>query len=78
LTELNNRKYRKRNANKPYVWIDYSPNENGMLDCFLFNAPLLEQVSVVGVFKDPRQLTKYSCCNNQELVGPDTNMSFID
>jgi hypothetical protein len=49
-----------------------------MLDCFLFNAPLLEQVSVVGVFKDPRQLTKYSCCNNQELVGPDTNMSFID
>ena len=40
LTELNNRKYRKRSANKPYVWIDYSPNENGMLDCFLFNAPL--------------------------------------
>ena len=49
-----------------------------MLDCFLFNAPLLEQVSVVGVFKDPRQLIKYNCCNNQELVGPDTNMSFID
>ena len=78
LTELDNRKYRKRNSNKPYVWIDYSPNENGMLDCFLFNAPLLEQVSIVGIFKDPRQLTKYNCCNNQELIGHDTNMSFID
>ena len=78
LTELNSKKYRKRGNNKPYVWIDYTPNERGMLDCFLFNAPLLEQVSVVGVFKDPRQLVKYSCCNNNELVGPDTNMSFID
>ena len=78
LSELDSIKYRKRRKNKPYVWIDYSPNENGMLDCFLFNAPLLEQVSVVGVFKDPRQLTQYNCCNNTELTGPDTNFSFID
>jgi hypothetical protein len=41
LSELENKKYRKRGNNKPYVWIDYSPNENGMLDCFLFNAPFL-------------------------------------
>lgn len=78
LTELENKKYRKRGKNKPYVWIDYSPNENGMLDCFLFNAPLLEQVSVVGVFKDPRQLNQYSCCNTDELNGPDVNPSFVD
>lgn len=78
LSELNNRKYRKRGANKPYVWIDFSPNANGMLDCFLFNAPFVEQVSVVGVFKDPRQLNQYSCCNTDELNGPDVNPSFID
>lgn len=78
LTELENKKYRKRGKSKPYVWIDYSPNENGMLDCFLFNAPLLEQVSVVGVFKDPRQLNQYSCCNTDELNGPDVNPSFVD
>lgn len=78
LTELENKKYRKRGKNKPYVWIDYSPNENGMLDCFLFNAPFLEQVSVVGVFKDPRQLNQYSCCNTDELNGPDVNPSFVD
>lgn len=78
LSELNNRKYRKRGQNKPYVWIDFSPNENGMLDCFLFNAPFLQQVSIVAVFKDPRQLNRYRCCNLEELNGPDVNMSFID
>ena len=54
LSEFNNRKYRKRSQKKPYVWIDFAPNANGMLDCFLFNAPFLQQVSVVAVFKDPR------------------------
>lgn len=78
LTELENRKYKKRGTNKPYVWIDFSPNENGMLDCFVFNAPFLEQVSVVGVFKDPRQLKQYRCCNTDELDGPDVNPSFVD
>lgn len=78
LSEFNNRKYRKRGKDKPYVWIDFAPNENGMLDCFIFNAPFLQQVSVVAAFKDPRQLVKYSCCNTEELNGPDVNMSFID
>lgn len=78
LNELNARKYRKRGQKKPYVWIDYAPNENGMLDCFLFNGPFIQQVSVVAVFKDPRQLNKYSCCNMEDLVGPDVNISFID
>lgn len=36
------RKYRRRGKDKPYVFIDVAPNENGMLDCFLFNAPLLK------------------------------------
>lgn len=78
LSELKNKKYRKRGNDKPYVWIDFAPNANGMLDCFLFNAPFLKQVSVVGVFKDPRQLNKYNCCNVDELEGPDNNNSFID
>ena len=68
------RKYRKRGKNKPYVYIDISPNENGMLDCFLFNAPLMKQISITAVFKDPRQLEQYKCC--QELA--DDNFSFIN
>lgn len=78
LSELQNRKYRRRGLNKPYVWIDYAPNKDGMLDCFLFNAPFVKQVSVVAIFKDPRQLNRYSCCNTDELNGPDVNNSFVD
>ena len=42
-------KYRKRGKNKPYVWIDTTPNENGMYDCFVFNAPLLNTVSISSI-----------------------------
>lgn len=70
-------KYKKRGKNKPYVWIDTTPNENGMYDCFVFNAPLLSQVSVTAIFKDPRQINELSSsCNCVE--GMDNNMSFIN
>ena len=67
-------KYRKRGKNRPYVWIDTTPNENGMYDCFVFNAPLLGQVSITAIFKDLRQLERYACC--VELR--DDNMTFIN
>ena len=67
-------KYRKRGKNRPYVWIDITPNENGMYDCFVFNAPLLSNVSITAIFKDPRQLENYSCCVESE----DENFTFID
>lgn len=79
LFEFNTIKYRKRGSKRPYVWIDLSPNKNGMLDCFVFNAPLLKQVSVVAIFKDPRQLDQYDCCKDEDAsLGADTNLSFID
>lgn len=68
------RKYRKRGKNKPYVYIDLAPNENGMLDCFLFNAPLMKQISVTAIFKDLRQMEQYSCCSDIEV----DNMSFLN
>lgn len=78
LSQLQNKKYKKRGNDKPYVWIDYAPNINGMLDCFLFNGPFVNQVSIVAVFKDPRDLNKYNCCNTDELKGQDVNDSFVD
>ena len=79
LAELQMRQYRKRGKNKPYVWIDFAPNSEGMLDCFLFNCPFIKQVSVVGVFKDPRQIEKFNCCTSSEysITGPDDNHSYI-
>lgn len=56
------RQYKKRKQNKPYVWIDTTPNQNGLYDCFIYNAPLLSQVSIVAAFKDPRQLQLLPNC----------------
>lgn len=65
-------KYRRRGKNKPYVWIDTTPNSNNMYDCYIFNAPLINKVSVVAIFKDLRQLENYDCCYESD------NMSFIN
>lgn len=73
-TAFRNHKYRKRGKNKPYVWIDTTPNENGMYDCFIFNAPLISQVSITAIFKDLRQLGNFQCCAELQ----DDNMSFIN
>ena len=69
-------KYRRRGKQKPYIWIDIAPNENGMLDCFVFNAPLLKKISIVGMFKDPRQLEQYGCCDPDNKS--DDNFSWIN
>lgn len=60
---LNNQKYKRRGKRKPIVFIDTTPNKNGFYDGFIFNAPLLEMLSITAVFKDPRQLSKFNCCN---------------
>lgn len=64
-------KYRKRGVDKPYVYVDTTPNQNGMNDCWVFNAPLLKKVSIVAIFKDPRQLCG---CEDYESH----NKSFLD
>lgn len=73
-TAFRYRKYRKRGKNKPSVWIDTTPNENGMYDCFVFNAPLLSNISITAIFKDLRQLEQFQCCTELQ----DNNLSFID
>lgn len=56
------------------MWIDITPNENNMYDCFVFNAPLLKKVTVVAILKDPRQLDWFGCCAPVDI----NNMTFID
>ena len=45
-----------------------TPNENGMYDGFIFNVPFVKYISVIGIFKDPRQLEQYSCCNSEHYL----------
>jgi len=66
---------RPTGKNRPYVYIEPTPNENNMYDGFIFNAPMLKRISVVGIFKDLRQLEQFSCCTDIEELH---NMSFLD
>jgi hypothetical protein len=66
-------KYNRWLGRKPYIYIDTSPNENGMYDCYIFNAPLIKTLSIIAVFKDPRQLEQFTCCNAEEV----SNMNFL-
>ena len=76
---LNNSRYKKRGKNKPTVYIDTTPNKNGFLDGYIFNAPLLENISIVAVFKDPRQLTKFNCCEyNRGGMTTDIDAEIVD
>ena len=61
-------KYRKRPNLKPFVYIEKTPNENGMYDGWIFNAPLVQYIAVIGIFKDPRQLEQYNCCNDIDYL----------
>lgn len=67
-------KYRRSKKKKPYIYLDITPNNEGMLDAYIFNAPLIKQVSVIAVFKDPRQLDIWGCCPDEDTE----NLSFID
>lgn len=49
-------KYNKRNAHKPYVYIDTSINNRGNMDGYIYNAPMIKYISIVALFKDPRRL----------------------
>lgn len=67
-----NKKMRK--SNRPYVWIDTNPNANGKFDGFIFNQPpLMDQITITAIFKDPRQLQEYSCCESE-----DNSFSFLE
>ena len=55
--------YKKRGANKPYVYVDTAVNSNGNLDCYIFNVPMVKYISVVALFQDPRKLMEWDCCN---------------
>jgi len=69
-----NHRNKRRGADKPYVWIDTTPNKNNRLDGFIFNCPsALDMLLVRLIPKDVRQID-YTCCSDEEQH----NISFID
>lgn len=68
LDNARSHQYRRRGADKPYIYINRTPNKNNMHDCWVYNAPFIKMISIIGVFKDLRQLSQYSCCANTEYL----------
>lgn len=73
-TVMKYHKFRVRAKNRPYIYIDVTPNSNNMYDCYIFNLPMLKHISVIAVLKDPRQLAHYGISSSYEI----NNMTFID
>lgn len=63
-TQVKYNRYRRRHQDKPYVYIEKTPNENGKYDGWIFNIPFVKTISVIGIFKDPRDLEKLGCDGN--------------
>jgi hypothetical protein len=45
-----------------------------MYDGWIFNAPLLERLTVIAVFKDLRQVEQFACCDELES----DNFTWVD
>ena len=65
---LNMHKYKRRGGDKPYVYIEKTPNANGKYDGWIYNLPFVKRITVIGVFADPRSLEEYNCCNSTEFL----------
>lgn len=74
----NYQQYKKRGADKPYVYIERTPNENNRYDCWIFNAPFVQNIAVIGIFKDPRQLSDFMCSNRDSDVSCDINTDYTE
>lgn len=72
-TSFKYHQYKRRRSNKPFVYIETTPNENNMYDGWIFNAPFVKKISIIAIFKDPRQLKNYGCCSDYDIE----NLTFI-
>lgn len=61
-------KYKRRGKDKPYVYIEKTPNENNMYDGWIFNLPFVKRITIIGIFKDLRQLEEFNCCDSEEFL----------
>lgn len=68
LEDAKMRQYKSRPSSKPYVFVDKTPNSRNMHDCWLFNGPFVKYITVVGVFKDLRQLAEFNCCESPDYT----------
>ena len=64
-------KYKRWGSDKPYIYIEKTPNKNNMYDGWIYNAPLVKKIAIIAIFKDPRQLEQFNCCD-------DSNKNYLE
>lgn len=55
-------KHRRVPIRKPYVYLNPSPDSEGYVHGYIFNAPYIQEITVVGVFKDLSNFVEDTCC----------------
>lgn len=58
-TTFRSHKYKPLTSNATFVYIDTSPNDKGLLDCFIFNAgeyASLKYLSTIAIFQQPEMV----------------------
>ena len=68
LASANYQAYKKRGAESPYVFIDKTINDNGMIDGWIMNAPFVKNISITAIFADPRDLEAFTCCKSDNYL----------
>jgi hypothetical protein len=58
-------KYRMRGGDKAFAYIEPATLDGGFVKGYIFNAPLAQMVSIIAMFKDPRQVAEYDCCSKE-------------
>lgn len=56
-------KYKRVPLKKPYVFLNTAPDSDGNIHGYIFNAPYVREITVVGVFRDLRSFFEDSCCD---------------
>lgn len=58
--------YRKHSNKSPYVYLDTTINSNGKMDGYIFNLPHVKYISIIALFRDPREVIEWDCCSDLE------------
>ena len=64
-----NNKYRRNIKIRDFVWIDVATNENDMYDGWLISEDEIPEdtlLMIIAIWKDPRQLFMFQCCEEEK------------
>ena len=77
---IRNLKGRRSKLKTPYVYVNMSPDKDGKIDAYIFNAPYVQQVTVTAVFRNIKKYMDEICCeydDNSEILNSDISKAIV-